>query len=373
MLQKIVVNALFSSFILLTACGGGSGGNDIGGGDVVGNGGTSDAGETGDGNGEPNSLFAFQTFGLERIDYDYDNNGVAEGVETFSYDDSGRLVLSTYLYTADGTADLPTSFGNPNRGFKTVEITYTYDDIGRVITSNNIAVSNTSLDASTSRASRTIDFTFEYKDDSEYPMSITENYLDESDEPLYRYTDIFTYDEEDSLENVVREYDPSVSTLPINNPGYLYSVVYEYSDTAGAVPTYNYLDEFLVATLFNYSSDGLISSAIVTNDSTMSQPPPRLSSIVEYSYNDRGCLINFTSGIYDDSGMIEIKRAMEITFGSQDRITFRELDEDFDGNVESAESYFYGDVGNTTWPYNAVQFGYPHVYLQGQKTNCLTD
>ncbi|MEP1448924.1 MAG: hypothetical protein ABJK37_22660 [Paraglaciecola sp.] len=372
MLQKIVVNTLFSSFILLTACGGG-GGNETSGGVVGDGGGTSDGGGTGDGGGELNSLLTFQTFGLERIDYDYDNNGVAEGVETFSYDDSGRLVLSTYLYTADGTADLPASFGNPHRGFMTVEITYTYDDIGRVIKSNNIAVSNTSPDASSSRASRTIDFTFEYKDDSEYPMSITENYLDESDVPLYRHTDIFTYNEEDSLENVVREYDPSVSSTSINNPGYLYSVVYEYSDTIGSIPTYNYLDEFLVATIFNYSSDGLISSAIVTNDANMSLPPPRLSSIVEYSYNDRGCLISFNSGLYDDSGEIDKKQSMEITFGSQDRITLREYDGDFDGIVDGSESYFYGNVGNTTWPYNAVQFGYPHVYLQGQKTNCLTD
>jgi hypothetical protein len=369
MLQKIVVSTLMSSLLLLTACGGSSDtGDDVNSG--IGNG---DNVNSGGGNGnDSNSLFKFQTFGLERIEYDYDNNGIAEGVETFSYDDEGKLVLSSFQYTTDGTVDIPTTFGNPKRGFMAVDIIYNYDEKGRLIGSNDIAISNTSQDSSLPRASRTIDFTFEYKDDSEYPMSITESYMDESGTPLYRYTDIFNYDEEDNLKNVVRNYDPSVSTFPIDNPGYLYRVEYDYSDITGSAQNYNYLDEFSNASIFNYSSDRLINSLIVTTDPTLATPPP-LSAIVEYSYNDRGCMSNFTGGLFNDLGTIDYKQTLKITYGSQDRVILRELDEDFDGNIDSTDSYFYGDTAITTAPFNAVNFGYPHFYRQGQETTCLTD
>jgi hypothetical protein len=159
----------------------------------------------------------------------------------------------------------------------------------------------------------------------------------------------------------------------MDNPGYLYRVEFNYSDTIGSAPNYNYLDEFMVATIFNYSPDGLINSTIVTSDPTLSIPPPELSSIIEHSYNDRNCINKFTFGRYNDSGTIDYIASNDITYGSQDRPILKEFDDDLDGNIDSTQRSYYGDIASTTAPYEAGLFGYPHLYRQGQKTNCLID
>nr|WP_168710990.1 hypothetical protein [Ningiella ruwaisensis] len=42
---------------------------------------------------------------LKNIEYDFDNNGVFEGLLTLEYDDSGRIAGAIYTYTDDGTED----------------------------------------------------------------------------------------------------------------------------------------------------------------------------------------------------------------------------------------------------------------------------
>jgi hypothetical protein len=292
MLKKMAISALVLSFVLLAACGGGGDVSAEDGSGNAGDGTTAGDGSNGTAGDDLNPLFKFQTFGVEKVDYDYDNNGIAEGVETFSYDDDGKLLMTFYQYTEDGTPDL--DFGNNiYAGFMTNETTYTYDENGRVVESNSIATANASAEAMGQFASRSLNFTFEYDGDAEYPISITESYIDENDVPFYRFTSNYFYDDEDRLSNIVRDYDASLpgSASAINSPGWHHHVEFDYSGVSGSRSNFNYLDEFINATMFVYDSDGLVSSLIVTSDPTLSLTPPPLSSVSEYSYNDRNCVV----------------------------------------------------------------------------------
>ncbi len=43
---------------------------------------------------------------INRVEYDYDNNGTSDAISLLTYDELGRLILNEHIYTDDGTADL---------------------------------------------------------------------------------------------------------------------------------------------------------------------------------------------------------------------------------------------------------------------------
>jgi len=68
--------------------------------------------------------------------YDFDNNGVAEGVTEYSYDSAGRLVSERYAYADDGVPDTDFatfSLGVPSGAAASNQVTtYTYDGDGNL-------------------------------------------------------------------------------------------------------------------------------------------------------------------------------------------------------------------------------------------------
>ena len=98
-LHLIVIGVLLAS-----GCGGGgSGGNNNNG-----NGGNPPPGGGSTGTGRIAQLF-----------YDFDNNGVFEGVAIISYDADGRIISDIYTYTDDGTPDTDfKTFGVSPSGFR---------------------------------------------------------------------------------------------------------------------------------------------------------------------------------------------------------------------------------------------------------------
>lgn len=87
------LSALISISALVIACG--SGGSD----DNTDTGGNN-SGNSGSGGGSNTSSR------LARIRYDFDNNGVFEGLREFTYDSSGRVSMERYTYNDDGTTDV---------------------------------------------------------------------------------------------------------------------------------------------------------------------------------------------------------------------------------------------------------------------------
>jgi hypothetical protein len=75
---------------------------------------------------------------VSRIRYDFDNNGVFEGVREFAYGSDGKILEERYTYSDDGTEDLPlfssalSDYAAMDRMDETV--TYTYDADGRLQT-----------------------------------------------------------------------------------------------------------------------------------------------------------------------------------------------------------------------------------------------
>ncbi|HHJ16662.1 MAG TPA: hypothetical protein ENJ80_08200 [Gammaproteobacteria bacterium] len=100
-ITKLATSFVFS--LSLAAClDGGSDGNSSPAtgstGDTIGGGGS-----TGSGGNAGAAAFANR---VTRVDYDYDNNGTVDATDAISYDANGRVNLTTYLYSDDGTPDI---------------------------------------------------------------------------------------------------------------------------------------------------------------------------------------------------------------------------------------------------------------------------
>jgi len=87
------LSALISISTLVIACGSGGSGDNT---DTGGN----NSGNSGSGGGSTTASRP------ARIHYDFDNNGIFEGLREFSYDSSGRVSMERYTYTDDGTTDV---------------------------------------------------------------------------------------------------------------------------------------------------------------------------------------------------------------------------------------------------------------------------
>ncbi len=64
---------------------------------------------------------------MASVSYDHDNNGVADAVETYTYDASGRPTRMQYVHTGDGTADKFAPYPAQNKRTE-----FTYDGAGRI-------------------------------------------------------------------------------------------------------------------------------------------------------------------------------------------------------------------------------------------------
>jgi YD repeat-containing protein len=124
-------NTLVSVFLLmiLSACGGGGGGGGSEG-DPTDNGDTDNTDD-----GSPDS--GTTNLRVSRVRYDFDNNGVFEGVREFAYGTDGRIMQERYTYSDDGTEDVYLAGTLSNSiGLDPVDetIDYTYDTEGRLQT-----------------------------------------------------------------------------------------------------------------------------------------------------------------------------------------------------------------------------------------------
>lgn len=117
--------AVLSFSLALGACldGGGGGSNSSGGGAGPNpNGG----GNAGGGGAASAASFANR---VTHVDYDYDNNGVADATDSIAYDADGRVNLTSYFYNDDGTTDL---LNLRDDGTAQETNSFTYDNDGNV-------------------------------------------------------------------------------------------------------------------------------------------------------------------------------------------------------------------------------------------------
>jgi len=117
MIKQLAYSAIVGGCLAITACGGGgsSSSSDSGSGNGAGTGGGSGGGST--------------SQRISRFSADYDNNGIADAVETSRYDNNGRLIATLYTYTDDGTADI---INLNEEGAREVSFDYTYNSQGQM-------------------------------------------------------------------------------------------------------------------------------------------------------------------------------------------------------------------------------------------------
>ncbi|MET0007642.1 MAG: hypothetical protein ABW124_15635 [Candidatus Thiodiazotropha sp. 6PLUC9] len=125
---RILTTSLLTA-LLSSGCGGGGGG----GGDNTTP--DSDSGTTEDNvdsdDTQPDTQSGYRVL---RRQYDFDLNGVIDGVSEFVYDTNGRLMEEQYTYTDDGTPDIRLLGSTLPRENLNTTATYTYDTDGRVET-----------------------------------------------------------------------------------------------------------------------------------------------------------------------------------------------------------------------------------------------
>ncbi|MET0028441.1 MAG: hypothetical protein ABW101_12455 [Candidatus Thiodiazotropha sp.] len=117
---------------MLTACGGGGGGD--GSGDSADDGGTDN---TGDDTTPQDPGTGTTGYRVSRVRYDFDNNGVFEGIREFAYASDGRIMQERYTYSDDGAEDVYLAGTLSNSiGLDPVDetIEYSYDSEGRLQT-----------------------------------------------------------------------------------------------------------------------------------------------------------------------------------------------------------------------------------------------
>ena len=207
---------------------------------------------------------------IARKHYDFDHNGIYEGLSEFLYDSSGRVVEERYTYTDDGTPDLDTRGTDITKGAKNSVTSYYYGV-------NDLLESWTKT---TDEGSRIITYTY---NSSHYIVRsdvITQNrmggieltshhLLEYEDQRLVRHT---TYSESDPLPSHTYEihYDDKGR---INN----HQITLNPPQIAGHT-TYSYLSNGQLETIF--------------------KKPPYLPVTSEYmytfTYNNTGQLTQFS-------------------------------------------------------------------------------
>ncbi|MET0050956.1 MAG: hypothetical protein ABW095_07720 [Candidatus Thiodiazotropha sp.] len=123
--------------LLMPACGGGGGGG--GGGDEQGSTDSEDP-VVDDGDGTSDETGSGGTGSrVSRVRFDFDNNGVFEGVREYEYASDGKIIQERYTYTDDGTADV--ELGNALTLSNSIDVdsvdetvSYAYDSEGRLQT-----------------------------------------------------------------------------------------------------------------------------------------------------------------------------------------------------------------------------------------------
>jgi hypothetical protein len=354
-MKSYVILSYILSVPLLSACGGG---------------GSSNGSVSADQDNSNTSLNRLYPTRLDRIEYDFENNGITDGIEYFSYNSEGKLEMTVFEYTGDGTQDL--FLGESYEGAMRTEVIYSYDDMGRVTDINTSIIANTSPEASIRGSSGATNKSFVYDGESEYPVSKTESIFNESGSLTSRYTVNYMYNSEGYLFYSEFAYDPSVSSSAIDNPAFFHHQEYDYFEGFASESNFNYLDEFFNATIVVYGSDGLITSQFVSDDHTLSSTPPPSASVVEFSYNNRNCLAEINIAAVSEFGVFENKTSTQIVYDSQDRPINAFLDIDLDGGVDGKRTYYYEEASGTHIPFSgglsAALFS-----NQGLETDCLTD
>lgn len=132
----LVLNArsavmVFFLIITLSACGGGGGNGDDNQADNTDTDNSSDEPTTGDTDNDGTNRR------VTRVRYDFDNNGVYEGVREYDYNSDGKIQQERYTYSDDGTEDVDIAGTLSNSiGLDQLDetINYTYDDDNRLQT-----------------------------------------------------------------------------------------------------------------------------------------------------------------------------------------------------------------------------------------------
>lgn len=141
------------TIFVLSACGGSGGSSSSTTSTTLGTPSDTASGSAGSGNGQR----------LSAVNYDFDNNGTAEGRAVMSYDANGFITLIDYTYTDDGTTDtdfrtFSLDFGQEN---KTWEFGYDVDgylETWIITTATSSTVSNYTWNADNLITNLTIEF-----------------------------------------------------------------------------------------------------------------------------------------------------------------------------------------------------------------------
>ncbi len=223
--------------------------------------------------------------------YDFENNGQVDGVQTFSYDSSGRLIRSHYLYSGDGTDD---QYEFRFKNVKEEVSEFTYDVSGRLV----------DLDSSTQHLQSTPPFgaskrfTFHYEYSGDELSKNTQVLYDEDGGMASRTFFTFTY----SAGRVVSafyENDDTVLNIGVNAALVMRSdLSYNANGELEKIVYVNYLDEVLQVQNYEWNDMQLLSHQNISNDGSANH-----RGFHDYSYDAKGCMVSDSSGLTNGSGV----------------------------------------------------------------------
>ena len=252
-----------------------------------------------DGNADRIKTYTYDDLGNQTsISYDKDGDGSAEEITTYTYDDLGNQTSESYDGNGDGNAESIT--------------TYTYDNLGNLTK-----------------------HTREYKYAKKYEGEYEGEEEGEGKNKNVILIETYTYDESGNQTSISYDNDAdgnaeSITTYTYDESGNQTSISYDQDadGNAESITTYTY-DE----------------SGNQTSKSSDRDADGNAESITTYTYDESGNQTSKSSD-RDADGNAELIRIY--TYDKSGNKTSISYDGDADGNADSITTYTYDDSGNQT-------------------------
>lgn len=293
---------LLIPFLLLTACGGG--GSDSG-----------DAGATNSGSPISSSRRLISS------ELDFDNNGIKDAEETYTYTDAGYLEQYHYIYLGDGADDLSTTETPPYTSSIEKTENYTYDDNNRVNTYEVIEL----VGSPTFFSQMHLVITYNY--DGEKVLGYTQESFNDNGNLQFRLFHEFVYNSNDQVERIDISNDDTIS--PSGNGPNFQNRFYDSAGRLERTETVN--GNSTIATItYSYTDDDQIDQwKIFSGNQTT------IGEIRERAYDVNNCLKSELVGIYS-SGNISPRERLNFYFDGPDASLSRvEFDAVDNGTIEA--------------------------------------
>ncbi|MES9853972.1 MAG: hypothetical protein ABW170_19315 [Candidatus Thiodiazotropha sp. L084R] len=263
-----------------------------------------------------------------RIDLDFDNNGVAEGVEIYSYDTSGRLRDMQYTYTDDSVVDQYYDGILHYEQTTSYQETYSYDDQGRidVFEINNVYKSGSSFSFLYGDSSRSV---WDYDYTGDLLEQNTQTVYNSSGAVVSRIVFTFDHDDQNRISAMYPNNDQTITPLPSPLPdSYItkFVIAYDTMSRPISVTHFNESDVQQGQQIFVWNGDEKLESNTLTFSNSSSQ--------TGYAYTASGCVDTVTDTSFVGSDPVTIDSIQTVERDANGYATGAQYDENGNGSIE---------------------------------------